>query len=344
MRTVPAAFAFAAAILASSSAFALEQAKHRAISRDACSAVGLPEDFCERVGVEAYDVDAYEWNDLSAHAQVDVELGQTACEAANLAADRVHGLAQDLRDGLFARARGEAWADGSFLATQLGRALHTVQDDCAHEGLINPHHAWLSLSDSCSGTSVSPDVQPEALACARRESAAVLAAFRATVDEAGIDPGSLDDDTARGWTHWPARGDVCAFLAGANDWDGNDTRWNAAVVVPALRAQFTAGVGGWAATGDVCGGDPDALAPRAIAAAVDTSRGQSRCLKIKLYCLGKADAADEAPPWVDPADEAAAAVPAPTSGGCATAGGDASAVGLVLIGLALGAMRRRARR
>jgi uncharacterized protein (TIGR03382 family) len=334
MRTAPAILVFAAATFTSAPSFALEQFKHRQISRDACTAAGLPEDFCERVGVEAFDVDAYEWNDLAAHAQVDVSRGQTACEAANLAADRVYGLGRDLRDGLTAKAHGESWADGQYLATQLGRALHTVQDNCAHHGISNPNHAWLSLSDLCSGTKLSPDVQPAAFACAQRETTAMIAAFERTLAEAGLVPGDLDD-VAGGWLHFPSRDYACAFLKSGDAWDGIDTRWESEVAVPALHEQFVAGVGGAAVGRDVCHGDPRALLAHQVAAPIDTSHGQALCATVELYCFGKSAATGEVPPpWEEPGGSATT-----ETGGCATAG--ESPVGLALMVLSFGALRRR---
>ena len=70
------------------SAFALDQALHQTISHDGCIAANLPQDFCERVGTEAYNVDHYEWNSPEAHAQIGTGAIGTACTAANAALDR----------------------------------------------------------------------------------------------------------------------------------------------------------------------------------------------------------------------------------------------------------------
>lgn len=286
------------------SAEALDQSKHRAISRDTCAQAGMPWEFCERVGTEAYNVDHYEWEDMSAHAQVDVSTGQTACEAANLAAGRVNGLADDLRLDLAAFAKGSKTVDATVIATALGRALHTVQDNCAHRGVSNPHHAWLSLSDSCEGTKSSPDTRPEALTCAQQETEEVIDAFVSAVDDANIDPDDLDDGVDEGWGHWPTRGEVCEFLKSGNEWDGIDKHWNSGIVVSALREQFTAGIGGKAVGSDICAGNPKALDAKP-GPAINTSQGQELCFTLNLFCVGKDDSPDQAPPWVD-ADEAAA--------------------------------------
>jgi MYXO-CTERM domain-containing protein len=349
MRHLLAIAAGLAAIASSSSSFGLEQSKHRAISRDACSAAGLPWGFCERVGTEAYNVDSYEWNDLSAHAQVDVKLGQDACTAANLTAGRVYWLGSDARQALFAKASGASWADGTLLAEELGRALHTVQDNCAHSGMTNPQHAWYSLSDSCSSTKLSPDIQASAIACAKRETQAVMDAFTDTLAEAGLSPDDLSG-VDEGSAHWPARGDVCAFLKEGNSWSGADTRWDNGVAVPALEEQMVAGLRGGYAPADVCDGDPNGLRLANPAPVFNTSGGQKFCFKIKLYCLGKADgAADEPPPWEDPAETAADdnASPPPSSG-CTVgstghAGGASTAWALALVLGALVARRRHRR-
>lgn len=314
----------ALAVLWPMSAAALDQSKHRAISRDTCAQAAMPWEFCERVGTEAYNVDHFEWSDMSAHAQIDSGAGQTACEAANLAADRVNNLADEVRRDLQAFAKGDKNIDATDIATALGRALHTVQDNCAHRGVSNPHHAWLSLSDTCEGTKSSPDTRPEAITCATRETAAVIDAFVIAVDDAGIDPDDLDDGIDEGSGHWPSRGEVCEFLNSGNEWNGIDDHWNSAIVVAALRDQFSAGIAGAAASADICGGDPEALATTPDPA-INTSGGQELCFKLDVFCVGKDDSPDEAPPWVDEQEAAADNEGTPPEQACAVdpAGGDA---------------------
>src|SRR5438874_11683851 len=83
------------------SAFALDQAVHQSISHDACTAAGLPQDFCERVGTEAYNVDSYEWSHPEAHSQIaDTGAISTACTAANAALERERTLGGDIRTSL----------------------------------------------------------------------------------------------------------------------------------------------------------------------------------------------------------------------------------------------------
>ncbi len=307
-------------VLGASSAHALEQKKHRAISEGACLNVGLPDDFCERVGVEAYDVDSYEWNDLSAHAQIDVAAGQSRCSAANKALDRVRTLGSDIRASLGYLAYTSSEEDATHVAVQLGRALHTIQDDCAHHGMTNPQHAWYSLSDTCEGTKDSPDLDPAAFTCAERETAAVMDAFATAVADAGVANWQLDGIDG-GWTHWPARGGVCEFLKSAKSWDGVDTRWDNGLVVPYLQDQLDyAMTMGDESLGDVCTGDLDAITPAWLWADADLSDPPSWCWKVRAYCVGKADAPDEAPPWSD--DATAPTDPTTHAGGCSIGGAD----------------------
>src|SRR5690349_8520413 len=133
------------------SAYALNQNVHEQISHDGCVAVGLPDEFCERVGTEAYNVDAYEWRDPSAHAQIP-NTGNT-CAAVNASLGRLQALGSDIRTSLARLAGAPSQAVATHIAMQLGRALHTIQDDCAHHGMPNAQHAWASRVDTCSGSS-----------------------------------------------------------------------------------------------------------------------------------------------------------------------------------------------
>src|SRR5437588_2854758 len=82
------------------SAFALDQALHQSISHDGCIAANLPNDFCERVGTEAYNVDSYEWNRPEAHAQIADNGIASPCGAANLVLERERTLGSDIRTSL----------------------------------------------------------------------------------------------------------------------------------------------------------------------------------------------------------------------------------------------------
>jgi hypothetical protein len=294
----------------SASAYALDQSVHEQISLDACQAAGLPHDFCERVGTEAYNVDDYEWSHPEAHAQIGV--GATTCGAANATLERLRVLGSDIRTSVEQLAQASSENLRIHIATQLGRALHTIQDNCAHHGMPNPQHAWWSRLDSCTGSKTSPDAQPDAATCARSESDAVVAAFTGELAAAGIATNALDD-LSEGWTHWPARADVCQFLRDASTWDGVDRRWNNAIVVPWLRDQLTNAItSDDGSIGDACGVDLSVAQPAAV---VDVSTPPPFCLKLQTYCLGaggKDDGQDAAPPWEDDAP--------PPSGGCSIAG------------------------
>jgi uncharacterized protein (TIGR03382 family) len=325
-----------------SSASALNQSKHRDTSVAACRAAGLPKAFCLRVGVETYNVDANEFNDLSAHSQIPD--GSTACDAANNSSWRVFWLGSQLRAATIGAGYSPSRALHNQIAQHMGRALHTIQDNCAHSGMPNPQHAWHSLSDVCQGTTESPDVNPAAYTCAAEESAALFSAFIDVLHDYGGETSQLSNITSEDDTHYPAYGDVCDFLGSADQWDGSDRRWDNNIMRPMLTAQLLAGLGGasdsqwqrvcttWENDVAASYSDPD----------FDTSGGPQSCIKIHAFCLGKADAASNAvaPPW-----EPEPAPSATVQGGCSAAGGHgdgspAAALLLVAVLLAL-AVRNR---
>jgi uncharacterized protein (TIGR03382 family) len=307
-------------------AHALNQSKHFDLARASCGAAGLPDAFCQRVAVETYDVDHNEFEVLAAHSQIPD--GKTTCDAANDSLWRVFWLGGQIRQAIGGVVYQPSRAGNDQLAQHLGRALHTIQDNCAHKGMPNPQHAWHSLSDVCRGTSESPDVQPDAIDCATVESDGVIAGFVDTLQDVGADFAQLSDVTGDDDKHFPAYTDVCAFLASANDWDGVDRRWDNTVMRPALAAQLLAGMSGAddSQFQRVCGNgadvdnaftDPD----------FDTSGGAQSCIQIHAFCLGKADSLEEtAPPW-EPAAQSTT-----TQGGCSAVPGPPSD-GLVLLGL-----------
>lgn len=342
------------ALVSGGAAHALEQAKHRAISQQYCAASGLPQKFCARVGNEAYNVDSNEWNDLAAHAQPDN--GQAPCDAANRAIERERRLGSEIRNGIAALVDSSAPALAGDVAKALGRALHTVQDNCAHNGMPNPQHAWHSLSDSCRATQESPDVQPDAFDCANQETETVFASFISALAQAGVAgdalAGAPEEDA-----EWPTRGSVCQFLLEAANWDGQDRRWNNAQVRPALTNQLVHAVttdDEW--LGDVCGGDPNGIAlPEPLAPFDTTSDSLARhwCVKLNTFCVGhwndKADSVDRAaPPWTTDAESGAPTAAAGVDGGgCSMAangsGARASVVWTVAFAFMLLFRRRGAR-
>jgi len=321
-------------VAASVPAHALKQSAHRSISRNACDDAGLPEEFCERVGVAAYNVDHYEWDTPAAHAQMSP--GQSVCDGANATLARVRDLGSSVRHDLALVAAAPSADRAEQVAVHLGRALHTVQDNCAHHGIPNPEHAWDSLSDICAGTQISPDIRPGAASCARDETELVMDAFVAAMIDAGVDDQDLAD-VPYAFTHWPTHGEVCDFLASASEWDGQDRQWNNEIMEPAVRDQLTgAFTAANPATIDPCDEGSSVLAAPAPSARVDVANGPESCFSIKLYCLGKADGADEPPPWEDGTDDEM------QPAGCAAGGRSGAGAAALMLALAgLVATRRR---
>lgn len=285
------------------SAAALAPSAHRDIAERECRDVGLPGSFCMAVASSAYSTDQREWDDLSAHAQIPE--GSSTCDAANATAEREQRLGEDIRNeldqltGFYARDPAER------IASALGRALHTVQDECAHHGMPNPQHSWLSRSDFCEGTEQSPDLQPEAVACARTATRELLGDVRAALDARGVALAFLDAvgcedigaESGGGARTTPCRDQVlpspfqaCDFLAGARRWDGVDRRWDASVVGPGLLDAFARGLLD-ATRGSVriCDGDEVLLGSGETA---DVSAGPPSCTRMELLCLGKTDEAE----------------------------------------------------
>lgn len=321
-------------------ASALSQSKHRDLSVSACWKHGLPSEFCEAVGTAAYNVDHHEWGTLAAHAQQ--EEGQSKCQAVSSTLGRIRSLAQELR----AVSAASAEYDPK-LAVALGRLLHTLQDNCAHSGMPNPQHAWLSLSDSCSDSEVSPDAQPEAFACAAGETALAFEAFASVivVPQPPVDPDHVGGPSPYP-QYWPSRSDVCGFLVSAPTWDGVDRRWNNEIVVPLLREQLYTSlvVDPALPASNPCASGDAALEPVSEPAASDTSHPPEWCTRLDLYCAGKTDSVDEAPPWES--DAAPSSQDGSSGGkGCSLSPGAGSARGsalaILIAGMALLVRRRR---
>jgi len=305
-------------LLASAPAWALKPAKHRSLAEAACTANHLPQPFCDRMGQQVFETDYLEWTDLSAHAQR--ELGQDRCDAAEAAATRVEMLARAMID----HANADRYEDA---AVDLGRAIHTLQDECAHHGMTNQEHAFYSLEDTCGEGNLSPDTQPAALACAEDRTNRMMAyaalALRGT-SWAGVDNLCASTDTNQdgcALASLPSPFQACDFLSEHKDWDGIDSRWNGDIVGPALEDAFERGLRGDPLSVAVCD-SPTAIDPIAPHALV--SNRDAGCGLTDLLCLGKADA--------EP-------TPSPEgSAGCAV-GGSPSALWL----LALLSLRRRSR-
>src|SRR5687768_16541105 len=135
------------ALLLSNSASALDQFAHRDLTRETCVAAGLPELFCAQAAESSQNVDGHEWDDMAAHAQA--EAADAMCAGAGATVERVHAIGKELNVRL-ALLKGapheeERQVAASRLSEELGRALHTFQDLCAHQGMTNTQPAWFSL-------------------------------------------------------------------------------------------------------------------------------------------------------------------------------------------------------
>jgi hypothetical protein len=208
----------------------------------------------------------------------------------------------------------------------------------------NPQHAWFSLGDFCDGTSTSPDLQADAIACAGTESATLMHAVAQSIAQAGV--GSrleawscppAPDNGEHGNTmqaicqarFLPSPFEACDFLGRAKDWDGIDRRWNNAVTSPALQAAFAAGLAGAAMPESMCHGDESVLSLAVSNPIADVSAGAPSCGKASFFCLGKADDPNDNPFADDP--------PADDGSGCRVAGEPSALLALALVLL----LRRR---
>jgi hypothetical protein len=326
----------AAGLLAGGRAFALTQSTHEEIAITSCTNHGLPANFCKQLGSEAYNVDHYEFDDLSAHGQM--EEGEDACDAADAVLRRIHDLGREIHGELWNSILSPNRQSNDALAHALGRLLHTAQDDCAHSGMGNPQHAWKSLSDVCDGTSVSPDVQPDAILCARFATDDILDAVVDTLHDNGaeVDVLGVVDSTA---DHWPSYGDACGFLGSAHEWDGVDRRWDNDIVEPALRAAARASISSFddpGAPAPICASAPDGILV-GYDDDQDVSGGPPDCVQITVFCVGKADSPDEAAP---PYELVSPPVP---HAGCSIGENHGSGGWAVLFVTAVALCRRRAR-
>jgi hypothetical protein len=267
-------------------AAALSPGTHREILEAACAEAGLPYQFCRRAGRANFETDFREWTSMAAHAQR--EPGQARCTAADASAERLDGLGRSFVGAV-------AIADYETAADELGRALHTLQDECAHHGMTNHEHAFYSMAQTCGAGDVSPDVQPMAIACATARTREVMAHVAAALADADRDAmgyvcrddrdGSTDFDCAEATLPSPVTG--CQFLAEHKHWDGVDSTWDGAVVGAALFDAFVGGLAYAPASTSVCAGDEDAIDPPSPRA--DVTDRDVGCLLTDIGCLGRAD-------------------------------------------------------
>jgi hypothetical protein len=326
---------FAASLLVGSlaaprSAHALNQSVHYDITYQACRERGGPDAFCEQVATATHNVDNEEFFDMAAHGQM--RDGQSACEGAHYAAWRVFWLGQRLRPLIQQAAIYPTHRSISGFAKWLGRALHTIQDNCAHSGMPNPQHAWFSIHDFCSGAKTSPDEQPEARSCGIEETKLVMDAVFSVLADNGAVKADLANVQNDG-THRTSLHDGCAYLGDADEWDGEDRRWDNSVVRPFLRRMLVDAITKDSAKFSyVCSGLTESLLVD-YEEPVDVSDGPDGCAIISIACLGKADGDAEA------ALEDGVPPP-PEDGGCNVGGTS----GLALSWLALAALLPRRRR
>jgi uncharacterized protein (TIGR03382 family) len=310
-------------------AYALDQSVHFEITYDACIARGGPDAFCEQVATATHNVDNEEFFDMAAHGQM--ADGQAACTGAHYAAWRVFWLGQRIRPLAQQAAIFPTHASISGLAKWMGRALHTVQDNCAHSGMPNPQHAWYSVQDFCHGTETSPDAQPEALQCGIEETNALLdAVFEVLADNGAIkaDLANVQDDHRRLTT----LKDGCHYLDDADNWDGEDRRWDNLVVRPFLRRMLTEPILRDNARFEyVCANLTESLLVD-YDLPVDVSDGPNDCAIVDIACtLGKADGEEISDVPTPPED---------AEGGCNASGAGTGTL-LWLGVVALGFRRRR---
>lgn len=288
--------------LLSTQAFALSQGKHLEITRNSCLQAGYADGACTELAMAAHNVDADEWTDLAAHSQI--ADGSTACASLTATLNRLRTLGQQVREGLIQQtttADPQALIAASRQVTvALGRALHTVQDNCAHHGMPNPEHAYASDSDLCRLTNLSPDNAPGAAACAQQQTDAVMAAFHSIQAQLGAKPSQLwtGDPLSPTLQRWPSRGGICGFMDEQLQWDGQDRGWDNAYANAALEDELERGMSGDPSlVSDACALPPDTLALKSPAAALDPYLPIERCEALQLFCVGDPQDTSTPPPW-----------------------------------------------
>jgi hypothetical protein len=258
----------------------LSSSDHASVTDSACRAAGLPNEFCLRLAVEAVNVDRSEWTTLPAHAQK--EMDQSSCDGAAAVQSRLHALGSEVRTLI---AAGKSSPDATnALASALGRALHTVQDNCAHAGMTNEQHSWLTNREICVADNQSPDKDPEAVTCAREETAAILRTFHGVVGASALDTNALSAATDA-IKHSPTRGQACEFMHLWKKFDGVDTRWNVTSTREAFRKTLTDAFVSDKAPAELCANGDAALASETPRARVEVT--DPTCGGVAIVCIGK---------------------------------------------------------
>lgn len=260
---------------------ALKTSEHEEITERYCQSEGLSERFCQHLGAEAFNVDRREWDNSSAHAVMGN--GQSMCAAARATQERLRQLGSEIHATL--RKSQLTKDDGNRLASSLGRALHTLQDNCAHEGMPNPQHSWYSNRGVCASSGEDPDKAPKALQCAHTETLTALKYFVEAMRTAGHAPASLTADFAPQKRN-PSRQQACTFLDEWQQFDGKDRRWDNSDTVPSFRTTFIRTFQTGRSSGDVCRD----LSPAPARPTVRISNPS--CGLLQLYCAGGDDNAE----------------------------------------------------
>jgi hypothetical protein len=266
---------------AQTAAASLETKDHGKITRTACLARKLPDAFCARLEQEAFDVDHNEWTDLSAHSQT--EHGQSMCDAAAATQKRLHDLGAEVRAILKSDHDSPSPSTANNLAHALGRALHTIQDNCAHSGMTNEQHAWLDDREICIVAGENPDLKPEAMQCAREESAAVMDAFQKALVASKMEPGALSTATEITKEN-PSRDQACSFIRGWDKWDGVDGRWDNELTRHEFRQILTTAFSREAKTKDLCAEGASIASPTQNPKVEVTDPW---CPGLSIFCIGE---------------------------------------------------------
>jgi len=267
----------------------LKQPVHKQISVDSCSAAGLPRKFCDRVGSAVQAVDTEDWDNNIAHA-IPAD-GEGHCAAARDVIERLRSLGGQVRAGLEAGS-----TDVDSIAKNLAFALHTIQDNCSHEGMANVQHAWGTLGAECSlgpAGRADPDAAPGAAWCARQETDAIFAAFVEAISATGFDQNSLAQSTGWYWVNYPPVAGVCSWLRSYSTWDGTDTRWNNAVTVPGFRRELAGALTGKGSDGgDLCAFGKGSVENPSPNPAIKVVGGEW-CARLTAYCTAGSPALKE---------------------------------------------------
>jgi len=322
-----------------SPAGALKQRDHYRLVKEYCT--GLMPELCEEIAVQAYLVDAWDFSALDAHAQT--AEGQTLC----LAADAVVRRLYEKGSGAAVALRNK---NVTGFALLVGGALHTLADACAHRGMRNPEHSWLSRIEQCQGSPVSPDSLPESMSCASGVTQRVMQEVLTAVMAASWSA----DDMLRGDncnTHWPNRTEICdEYLALASAWDGTHLQWDGSKVTDRLVEVFVESLkGGRPHQASFCDGEditaPDLAVPESVLGTEPPT-----CLSVKLLCPGLPKCVDSQA--ISSADETGNDLllegeptgPGAGAGGCSVSGGPPTGLLAALLLGALGLIALRPRR